>query len=45
MRTTVPVRTNGRIVVPSHLRDQLGIKEGDFIEIDIHRVVEGETDD
>ncbi|MFC7007747.1 AbrB/MazE/SpoVT family DNA-binding domain-containing protein [Halalkalicoccus salilacus] len=40
MRKTVPVRSNGRIVVPSHLRDRFGIENGDFVEIDIRRVKE-----
>lgn len=45
MKTTVPVRTNGRVVIPSHLRDRMGIQTDDLLEVAIIRVVEGDTDD
>lgn len=35
MRTTLPIRSNGRIVVPSHIRSQLEVEDGDLVEIDV----------
>jgi len=44
MRTTVPIRQSGRVVIPSHLRDRLNVEYGDLVEIDV-RPVEGEEND
>ncbi|WP_420841105.1 AbrB/MazE/SpoVT family DNA-binding domain-containing protein [Halorutilus salinus] len=38
MRSTVRVNTNGRVVVPSHVRDELGVEHGDLVEIDVRPI-------
>jgi len=38
MRSTVRVNTNGRVVVPSHVRKELGVEHGDLVEIEVQPV-------
>jgi len=45
MRTTVPIRQSGRVVIPSHVRDRLNVENGDLLEIDVRPVVAGVDDD
>lgn len=35
MRTTLKIGRNGRVVIPSHIRDALDIEEGDLIELTV----------
>lgn len=44
MRLTAPVRTEGRVVIPSHVRDELGLEPDDLVEIEV-KAVGGGADD
>jgi len=40
MRSTVQLSTNGQLVVPHPIREELGIEKGDLVEIEV-RPIEG----
>lgn len=35
MRTTMRLINNGKITIPSHIRDEYGLEDGDLVEADI----------
>jgi AbrB family looped-hinge helix DNA binding protein len=37
MRVTVPVRHEGRVVIPAAVRDHLELEYGDLVEIEVGR--------
>lgn len=41
MRATVNINQNGRIVIPHPVREGLGLKDGDLVEIDVQPVEDG----
>jgi len=43
MRMTAQLIANGKVTVPSHIRRELDIEDGDLVEIDV-RPVDGGTD-
>lgn len=44
MRTTTRVISGGRVTIRRPLRTELGISEGDLVEIEIHQVNTDEQD-
>lgn len=38
MRTTVRTFNNGKVTVPVQIRDELGIQDGDLVEIEVSLV-------
>lgn len=38
MRSTVRLNTNGRVVVPHPIREELGVDRGDLVEIEVRPV-------
>ena len=42
MRVTVPIRKNGRVVIPRPVRDELELDYGDLIELDLQTISESE---
>jgi len=38
MRATVRLNTNGRVVIPHAIREELGVEHGDVVEIDVSPV-------
>jgi AbrB family looped-hinge helix DNA binding protein len=38
MRLTAPVRTQGRVVIPAHVRDKLEIEPDDLVELEVEPV-------
>ena len=38
MKTVVKVKTKGQVTIPVELREALGLKEGDLIEIEVVKV-------
>lgn len=38
MRTTTKIRQRGRVTVPQPIREELGLDEGDIVEIEIRPV-------
>jgi AbrB family looped-hinge helix DNA binding protein len=40
MRATVPIRSNGRLVIPSPIRRELNLNNGDLVEINVQPVEE-----
>ena len=46
MRVTVPLRKEGRVVIPRPVRVEMSLDDGDLVELDIERVSErGELDE
>lgn len=41
MRVTVPLRSDGRIVIPHAVRRELNLEYGDLVELRLRRVTEG----
>lgn len=44
MHITVPVRQNGRIVVPVAVREELNLTYGDLVELELHPVSEANNE-
>jgi AbrB family looped-hinge helix DNA binding protein len=38
MRTTAQLINNGKVTVPAHIREALGVEDGDYVEIDVKSV-------
>lgn len=38
MRTTAQIINNGKVTVPAQIRQALGVKDGDLVEIDVRPV-------
>ena len=45
LRTTRRLFNNGKITVPAPIRDELGICDGDLVEVEIQRVRQCNTGD
>lgn len=45
MRSTVKLNSNGRLVVPHQIRDELDLGHGDLVEIDVKPATGGGRDD
>lgn len=44
MRTTARLIANGKVTVPSQIRNELGVEDGDLVEIDVRPVAVGHND-
>ena len=42
MRTTMRLFSNGKVTVPAPVRNELGVEDGDLVEIDVRPVSETE---
>ena len=38
MRVTIPIRKDGRIVIPQPVRDELGLDYGDLVEVELRAI-------
>lgn len=45
LRTTMRLFNNGKITIPAPIRDELGIRDGDLVEIEIQRIRQSNTGD
>lgn len=44
MRTTAKLFNRGKVTVPAQIRQALGVKDGDLVEIDVRPVDGGNND-
>ena len=44
MHVTVPIRQNGRIVIPAAVREELNLTNGDLVELQIQDIADGDSE-
>lgn len=44
MHVTVPIRQSGRIVIPAAVREELGLSNGDLVELQIQYIANGDSE-